>query len=123
MQPDGPLEALAAHFVVPAKSGVVLTKSELLVLARASEASLRINERKRMLTDVLKSAQSPGELRAMLGRLIGFCHQQVVELEELSASYPVMQPLVQSWRERATQTIASLSAVTEELELAEEGAP
>lgn len=54
----GPFEALARTFMTPAKSGVYLTRNELLVLARLTEASVRINERPRMLVDILRSAQT-----------------------------------------------------------------
>jgi hypothetical protein len=119
MLQDGPLDALAASFVLPAKSGVYLTKNELVRLARASEASLRINERRRMLADVLKSPQSLAELRALVTRLIDFCRLHVAEHEATVAAYPVAKPLLQRWVDKAQHTITSLNDILEELDLTE----
>lgn len=116
---DGPLEALAARFVIPARSGVYLTKNELLLLARAADASLRINERKRMLVDVLKSPQSPEAFRGLLGRLSAFCQQHLDEHLALAREYPVMEPLCAPWVARARATIEALAKVEEEVSFAE----
>lgn len=117
----GPLDALAASFAVVAKSGVYLTKNELVVLARVSEASLRINERKRMLADVLKSAQTPGELGALNSRLIDFCRMHLEEYEAQAGLYPKSRALLLPWVERARATIARLEGINEELALREPG--
>lgn len=113
----GPLDALAAHCVVPAKSGVYLTKNELVILARISEASLRINERRRMLADVLKSPQTPAELQALNSRLIDFCRMHLEEYEAQADLYPKSRTLLLPWMERARATITRLEHVNEELEL------
>jgi hypothetical protein len=120
---DGPLEDLAARFVLPAKSGVFLSKGEIIALARVSDASLRINERKRMLVDVLKSAQTPAAMCELLERLKAFCQVQVAEHEALVASYPVMRSLCAPWVERARATITSLDEVIEEISFAERAGP
>lgn len=116
---DGPLEALAARFVIPARSGVYLTRNELVQLARAADASLRINERKRMLIDVLKSPQTPEAFRALLSRLSAFCQKQIDEHEALVREYPVMAPLCAPWVERARKMISTLADVAEEVSFAE----
>jgi hypothetical protein len=116
---DGPLDALAAGFAVVAKSGVYLTKNELVALARVSEASLRINERKRMLADVLKSAQTPAELAALNSRLIEFCRLHLEEYEAQAVLYPKSRSLLLPWVERARATIARLEGINEELALSE----
>lgn len=116
---DGPLDALAARFVLPAKSGVYVTKNELIALARVSDGSLRINERRRMLADVLKSPQNPAELKTLLGRLIGLCELHLRHWEELSANFPLAARFAAPWQEKARATIQSLEEVTEELTLAE----
>lgn len=114
---EGPLEAIAAHCVLPAKSGVYLTKNELVILARVSEASLRINERRRMLADVLKSPQTPAELQALNSRLIDFCRMHLEAYEAQADLYPRSRALLLPWVERARATITRLERVNEELEL------
>ena len=52
---EGPFDELARELVVPAQSGIYIAKSEIIVLANLIEGSLRVNERSRMLADVLKS--------------------------------------------------------------------
>jgi len=116
---DGPLSAIAARFVLPEKSGVYLTKNELIILARVSEASLRVNERRRMLGDVLKSPQTPEELQALTTRLIDFCRMHLDEYEVQAGLFPKSRPLLQPWVDRAQATIARLQEVLEELALIE----
>ena len=118
MLPTGPLEELATRFVLPAKSGVYLTRNELIVLARVSDASLRINERKRMLADVLKSAQSPAELTTLLRRLIDFCQLHVEAFEDLGRQFPCAAPLAAPWITAARDTMRRLEDVCEELAMA-----
>lgn len=119
---DGPLDALAARLVLPAKSGVYLTKNELIVLARVAEGSLRINERRRMLADVLKSPQTPAELEALLERLVAFSQLHLAAWDELVASYSRAEAFAAPWREKVNATISSLRELGEELALAEASA-
>jgi hypothetical protein len=114
---DGALEELAAWFVLPSKSGVYLTRNELLALARAADGSLRVSERRRMLADVLKSPQSPQELDALLKRLIEFCRQQREEYQALAVAFPVARPLLQQWLDRVAASVQRLEEVCEELAL------
>lgn len=118
---DGMLDALAARFVLPAKSGVYVTKNELIVLARLADGSLRVNERRRMLADVLKSPQSPAELSALLERLIALCELHLAEWSALVGAYPKAQPFAQPWQEKARATVASLRDTQAELRLTEQG--
>jgi hypothetical protein len=119
MGPEGPFDAIAASYVLPAKSGVYLTKNELVALARVSEASLRLSERRRMLADVLKSAQNVAELKALNGRLMDFCRLHLEEYEARANHFPKSRALYAPWVKRAQATITRLMELNEELELAE----
>jgi hypothetical protein len=120
---DGPLEALAGRLVIPARSGVYLTKNELVQLARAAEGSLRVNERKRMLVDVLKSPQSPSEFRSLLARLTAFCQAQLDEHQALAREYPLMEPHCAPWIQHARAMIEALADVAEDVSFAERAQP
>jgi hypothetical protein len=115
---EGPLDELASTFVVPSKSGVYLTKSEMIALARICEGSLRISDRKRMLADVLKSPDSPEALARLMGHLVDFCSAHVARYEELAADYPSLAPLVAGPAASARRTIERLEALRVELKLA-----
>ena len=115
---EGPLDDLASTFVIPAKSGVYLTKNEMIVLARISEGSLRISDRKRMLADVLKSPDSPDALARLLGLLVDFCRAHVSHYDALSARYPTLAPLVADPSARARRTIEQLDVLRSEILLA-----
>lgn len=114
---EGPYEALAKTFLTPAKSGVYLTKNELISLARASEASLRINERPRMLVDVLRSAQSADELVATVDRLLSFTRARLAEYEALVAAYPSSLAVWKPWLERARRTVVLLEDTKRDIRL------
>lgn len=118
---DSPLAALADHLVIPERSGVYLAKSEIVAFARATEGSLRINERRRMCLDVLRSAQTPAQLAALLGRLRDFCARQVREYRALVEAFPAAAPALGPWVARAEATIAMIEGVLEELALESEG--
>lgn len=115
---EGPLDELASTFVVPSKSGVYLTKNEMIVLARISEGSLRISDRKRMLADVLKSPDSPEALARLVGLLVDFCRAHVERYDELSASYPSLAPHIADPRARAMRTIEQLEGLRSEILIA-----
>jgi hypothetical protein len=114
---DGPFEALARAFMTPAKSGVYLTRNELIVLARLTEASLRINERPRMLVDILRSAQTADELSAMLERLIEFTQAQSHEYRALVEAYPASDATWRPWIDRAERTVLMLRDVQRDVRL------
>lgn len=117
MRPEGPLDALAGLLAAPARSGVYLTRNELVILARLSEASLRVGERRRMLADVLKSAGSTEDLAGTLDRLRAFCEGSLAAYEELAAGAPASAPVLAPWIERARGTIARLETLAAEVRL------
>lgn len=114
---DGPLDALAARLVVPKKAGVYLTKSELVVLARLTEGSLRVNERRRMLADVLKSPEDVEGLSRLVDRLAAFTRSHLTRYAELSEAYPKLAPHLAPWTRAAARTLDDLLDVQAELEL------
>lgn len=112
---DGPLDQLAASLVNPAKCGIYLAKSEVIVLANISEGSLRINERKRMLADVLKSPDNVQDLSKLIGRLIDFCEAHRERYQALQDSFPSLSPSLEPWMQRTAHTIERLEEVRDEL--------
>lgn len=116
MQP-GPFEALSETLMTPAKSGVYLAKNELLLLARTSEASLRFNERKRMLVDIFRSAQTGDELVAMMDRLIAFTKESLARYEELATEYPASAATWRPWIDKAKRTVLLLEETKQEIRL------
>lgn len=116
-QPTGPLEALAELLTTPAKSGIYATKSEIIALARLSEASLRVNERKRMLADIIRSVGSAEEMCALADRFIALCERSGAQYRELARAYPASAALLDVWGERARRTIEALEEVKEEIRL------
>lgn len=113
---DGPLDALAARLVVPNKAGVYITKSEMVVLARLAEGSLRVNERKRMLADVLKSPDNLEDLEKLVARLVHFCEGHIRRYDELAEAFPAMRAYVKPWKDAARATIDVLEDVRYELD-------
>jgi hypothetical protein len=114
---DGPFEALAKTFMTPAKSGVYLTRNELVVLARLSEASLRINERPRMLVDIFRSAQTADDLVAIVQRLRDFTVANLEAYEALATEYPSTARLWRPWVDKARRTLVLLDDVAHDIRL------
>ncbi len=112
---DGPLDALAASLVKPAKCGIYLSKSEVIVLANISEGSLRVNERKRMLADVLKSPDNVTDLAKLVQLLIDFSEAHVQRYDELQENFPSLSESLAPWRKSALKTIEHLVEVKEEI--------
>ncbi len=113
---DGPLDQLARQLVIPASAGIYLAKSEMIVLAHLSEGSLRVNERRRMLADVLKSPDNLVDLGRLIQRLRDFSQAHIDRYDELTDSFPSLGPILASWRDKASKTIELLAEVQEELE-------
>lgn len=112
---DGPFEELADRLVVPARSGVYLTRSEIVLLARLEDASLRYGERRRMLVDVLRSARGPAELGATVERLRAMVRDSLASFRELVSEFPAAGPALGPWIARAERTERGLSELIEDL--------
>lgn len=112
----GPMEQLANLLMTPEKSGVYLTRQELLGLARVSQASLRFNERKRMMLDIFRSTQDGAELVALLERLVDFCTVSLEQYRALVETYPMAAAQLQPWMDRATRTVELLLQTQQEVQ-------
>lgn len=117
MKVQGPLDELAVFLCAPARSGVYLTRGELIALARATETSLRVGERAWMLADVLKATGSPAGLQAALSRLRAFAEAQAAEYRGLVAASPAAGPALAPWVARAEATAAKLAQIEAEVGL------
>jgi hypothetical protein len=111
----GPLDDLARHLVVPAKSGIYLAKSEIIVLANLAEGSLRVNERARMLADVLKSPDNLVDLAALIQRLIDFTQLHIDRADAMVEAWPAMAGPTADRRAKATKTREMLEDMHQEL--------
>lgn len=117
MSTSSAFDDLAAKLMTPAKSGAYLTRNELLVLARLTEGSFRFNERKRMLVDILKSAQDADGLWNMLERLREFWKAQLGRYDELAQAFPASAPHFAPWQQKARATLTALEKVQAEVRL------
>lgn len=117
MNPRGPLDELAMFYCTPEKSGVYLTKSDLMALARASDASLRVNERPWMLADILKSSTTTPALAAQMDRLRAFAERAVADYERIVAHHPTAGAAMGPWIARARGTVARLETLAQEIRL------
>lgn len=97
METTSALEELATRLMTPAKSGFYMTKNELIVLARLSDASLRVNERKQMLMDIFKSMQSEEEFIALLERIEAFARRRKEQFEELGRDFPQSSEVMEGY--------------------------
>jgi hypothetical protein len=117
MKVQGPLDELAVFYCTPAKSGVYVTKSELIALARASDASLRVSERAWMLADILKSSATPAALADQVDRLRAFAERSLADHERIVATSPAAGRAMAPWIERARATIERLTVLAAEIRL------
>ena len=115
MTDDGPFDDLARRLTTPAVSGVYLARNEIVLLARLEDASLRVGERRRMLVDVLKSAQGPADLDAVLARLAAFVADSLASYRRLAGEFPAAADLLAPWIERATRTDRALAELREDV--------
>lgn len=113
---EGPLDALAERLATPARSGFYLTKNELIALAREVEGSLRVNERKRMLADVLKSPASPEALGHLVARLEAIVRGHQAHYRALVRSFPRLEAPLTPWIARCDSSLRELADVRDELE-------
>lgn len=112
---DGPFDELARSLVVPAKSGMYLAKSEIIVLANLIEGSLRVNERSRMLADVLKSPDNLVDLARLIARLMDLCHAHLQHYAALIETWPAMAGPLSEPQRKAQQTLDRLEDLRLEL--------
>lgn len=117
VNPEGPLDELAAFLATPARSGIYLTRNELVALARLADGSLRVGERRRMLADVLKSAPSREALCATLAWLQEFCRESLRGYRELVEASPASAVQLRPWIGRAEATLDRLTTLIAEIRL------
>lgn len=111
----GPFDELARDLVVPAKSGIYLAKSEIIVLANLVEGSLRVNERSRMLADVLKSPDNLVDLAKLIGRLIDLCIVHIEHNDAMVETWPAMAEALATQHKNAKRTLERLEDLRQEL--------
>jgi hypothetical protein len=114
-QHHGPFDQLARRLVVPEQSGIYIAKSEIIVLANLIEGSLRVNERSRMLADVLKSPNNLVDLAALIGRLIDLCQVHLDHYDGLAEAWPATAEPIAERRAKAAQTLEMLEDLRQEL--------
>lgn len=112
---NGPFAELASRIVTPARSGVYLTRNEIVLLARLEDGSVRLGERRRMLEDVFHSARGAEELGAVVARLIAFVQDSLANYRRLAADFPAAEVLLAPWIARATATERRLTELAEDL--------
>lgn len=117
MNPRGPLDELAMFLCIPEQSGIYLTKSEIMAFARATDASLRVNERPWMLADVLKSSGTTVALAAQVDRLRAFAARSLADYERIVAAHPTAAGPMAPWIARAQGTVSRLTTLAEEIRL------
>ncbi|MCO4762445.1 MAG: hypothetical protein KC502_13120 [Myxococcales bacterium] len=121
MNGGGQFDELAATLVVPAQCGFYITKSEIIMLANLEDGSLRVNERKRMLADVLKSPDTLAGLEAVLRRLLALCELHAERYAGLAAAFPAMAAAVAPSLSRVAATQRRLVDLCEDLQEEGEG--
>ncbi|MEF3192378.1 MAG: hypothetical protein K6347_07535 [Campylobacterales bacterium] len=117
METQTALEELAKTLMTPAKSGFYMTKNELIILARLSEASLRVNERARMLTDIFRSIQSEEEFVGLLERIKLFAAKKEAQYEEIVKEYPRVAPIMEEYLRKVRAMKESIDEVKREVML------
>lgn len=115
MNVQGPLDELAVFLSTPAKSGIVLTKGELIALARVTDTSLRVNERAWMLADVLTSSADGPALARQLDRLRAFAERSARGYREVVAVHPASAGAMAPWIARAEATADKLAGIAAEV--------
>ncbi len=110
-QHHGPFDQLARRLVVPEQSGIYIAKSEIIVLANLIE----VNERSRMLADVLKSPNNLFDLAALIGRLIDLCQVHLDHYDGLAEAWPATAEPIAERRAKAAQTLEMLEDLRQEL--------
>lgn len=108
------LRRIAEHLLTPARSGVVLTRSDLAGLARARELPRGFGSRVLMLDNLLRGAVEYGALATLLGDLDALLQARDDALVELAAELE-LGPTVGPWRAalaRTRELLARLAAAS-----------
>jgi len=104
---DGRLDEILTGLLTPARSGVVITRTHLAMLARGTGLGLRLGDRRRVLRALIE--QDPA---ATLAALI----QQAREwLARHRANEAAFGPAARYWGDRAAATVAMLIAARQNL--------
>lgn len=112
------LEELAAFLTTPAESGLCLSKSDLIGLARSVEGSLRVNERKRMLVDIFQCPQNPQEMGELVEWMKRRAEADRSYYLALIGDYSASEPYLRPWIQRCEGTIQKMNELKAYLSMA-----
>lgn len=95
--------------LVPARSGLFLSRADLTALGRRLELPIRFAERAFMLEHLVRSAAERDGLAALFGELGAAALAQREALATWSADHPVLAPLWTAWFTRLDATERALA--------------
>ena len=118
-EPSGPsLAELGRQLTTPARSGFLLTKQQLGLLATELGLPLGFGERAVMLANLFRAAAELRRLPELVARLQAETDRWEARYAAWAAEYPASAPIWQPWRKQLGETRAVLeemaAAVAEE---------
>lgn len=109
------LKEIAAYFSMPAYSGIFLGRDNVGRLARRLELPRGFGDRRQLLTNLMRSAAQYDQFLAIMKALETAVLDWQTAYRLRADEMPLLQPFVQRWQERATDTIHLITQLKDNL--------
>ncbi len=109
----GAARAELGALITPARSGMFLSRQDIVGLARSLELPVRFAERAFMLESLVEAAADYGRLSALFSAFRRAAEEQRRVAETLQTEHPSLAPIWSDWRNKLEATVKELEALRE----------
>jgi predicted RNase H-like nuclease (RuvC/YqgF family) len=103
--------------LVPANSGVYISRYDIRKLGMAFQVKIPVKERKEMLRDLFMYAKQMDRLKDLLDTITEFIDYRINQYKELEENYPRIEKLTEKWISKAEKVKSMLANMKKELDI------
>lgn len=115
MEEKSHLDQLTERMLTPARSGVYLTRGDMIKLSKTLGATVGISDKKLMFKDLLKFVDNDSEFVKFLEILETFIIEQEEVFHRYIEEYPTSGAIYESWIEKTQNTRKYLNTIKDEV--------
>jgi Trp operon repressor len=110
-------ERILKILTVPSKSGIYISRYDIIELGKSLGVQIPVRERKEMLKDLFIYAKQMDNLKEFINIIISFVDHRIVQYRELQENYPRSSVLIEEWVKKAKSLRSFLENMKKEVDI------